>query len=291
MTVYFSNLRRLMLDRYTGFYVASNLPLESIEGLYIYEQPTPSNLWSLKHNFSNPNYILAIYKLNSDGTYNKAYPKIIQSDDTTINLDFNGISEAGYVCVLFAENDVVIPTPTPTQTITPTITPTPTPAIRTIYVHPSRASNSSPFNLTSDSALTSDIQATTASVTRVIAYSIINTVGSCPTSANCEFLDWIDGRDDTGNCGIDFQIPWGSNPIRDSRIIPFNLGSPIVDSSSSFSFDPSSNIIPVFSIPELIYDSVHNTINGVAGEWWIMTYITTDVGDCIFISANTGSCV
>lgn len=121
--IYFSNLRRLMIDRYTGFYIASNAPLESIEGLFIYDQNTPSDFWILKHNFSNPNYIIAVYILNADGTYSKAYPRIIKSDDGTINLDFSEILVNGYACVLFSKSDIAIPTPTPT------ITPTPTPSM------------------------------------------------------------------------------------------------------------------------------------------------------------------
>lgn len=103
--MFFSNLRKLLLDRYTGTYIASNVALESVEGLYIFNQDSISNAWTLKHNFSNPNYIIAVYVTQDDGTFDKAYPNIIQSDDTTIILDF-GVDTLGYACVLFAENDL-----------------------------------------------------------------------------------------------------------------------------------------------------------------------------------------
>lgn len=124
MRTIFSNLRKLLLDRYTGSYVATNKSLETVEGFYYFEQPEPNTQWHLQHDFENPNYIIAIYVQDLNGGYTRAWPNFIKNDNTRITVDFNTVEAAGYACVLFVENDLTI---IPTSTITPTITPTPTP--------------------------------------------------------------------------------------------------------------------------------------------------------------------
>lgn len=131
MATIFSNLRKLLIDRTSGQYIASNVALESVEGFYIFNQNSLSSQWMLQHNFSNTNYAITVYVLQTDGTYDKAYPNFIQTNDTQITIDFSGLATQGYACVLFIENDLtVVPslTPTNTPTQTPTSTPTPTAA-------------------------------------------------------------------------------------------------------------------------------------------------------------------
>ena len=133
-TRYFSDYKRVILDRSTGRYFNSNNPLEPVEAFYAFEQTTPSALWTIQHQFNNADYIIEIFVKQTDGTYKLVEPnRIWTKNNRNICVDFAGVPVVGYATMMFTENDIniveITPSPTPTQSGTKTPTPTPTPTV------------------------------------------------------------------------------------------------------------------------------------------------------------------
>ena len=243
---------------------------------------------------STYDYVSNTTKLTLSGVFTDA------SNTGTVNLygyEFEAGFEGGPECsvpkpadvhTVFSERlviNVIKVSPTPTPNVTPTVTPTPSTPVSLLFATPAYVTpaGNTVISFHSNSSLTSPATPSTAIITHVSAYSNLNY--PCVDNSNCVFVDWQNGSSSPiSACSPEggYNFPWGSSPLRDSTIIPWTTGSAIVDSDSSFTFDPNTGFV-LGNIPELIYDSVHQTVNGVGGIWTFKLTIQTDIGTAIFI--------
>lgn len=261
-----------------------------ITGL-IYVQDIASATWVFRHNLNQLPFLLEFFRFEDDGTRVDFKPADVQIDNNVITVT-EETAITGTIVVIFAHPVEFAGPPTPTPTVTPTVTPSSVPLL--VFASPAYVTNFNSafsFLLSSDSVLTNQIFATTATVTNVVAYVAANANDyNCnPDINNCNIVEWVSSTNgsDLGICGIDYSNPWGSGPTRDSTNYPVNVGATIVNSPSAWSFDPTGNLLFVSSIPELNYDSFAGTINGVSGPWTIVVDIMTDLGPCTFICGNS----